>query len=264
MPSPVDLAEASWGLGRGEFAPALLDPQKPKPANVCGPAGKAAEKRFNVYRNNVTYSLKTALGEIFPSVLKCCGEDRFAYVATLYVRENPPSSRLLFEYGHGFGDFLDAFEPARQQMPWLADLARLERAWLDAWHAGDETPLAGESLSQVPPDALASLVFTPHPAMTVLESGFAIYDLYLTARNDGDLASVETRAPQSVLITRPGFDVELRLLPPGGAAFFRALSCGAPLGEAAGHAFSEAEDFDLASAITALIASGAFTSVKQA
>jgi hypothetical protein len=252
-----ECAPGSWNLEREDFAPALLDPERPKPRNVCGPEGKAAQKRFNVYRNNVTYSLKSALGEIFPSVLKCCGEDRFSHVSSLYVRDHPPTSRLLFEYGGKFGDFLDTFEPARQQMPWLADLARLERAWLDAWHSADETPLASESLSTFAPEDMERLVFAPHSAMMVLESRFAIYDLFLAARNDQDIAAVELRNPQSVLVTRPRFDVELRLLPLGGATFFTALQAGMTLGDAAGAALAEAGDFDLASAIAALLAAGA-------
>ena len=43
------------------FTPGLLNPQVPTPANVAGHSGKAAHKRFNVYRNNVTVSLIDAL-----------------------------------------------------------------------------------------------------------------------------------------------------------------------------------------------------------
>jgi hypothetical protein len=38
------------------FSPSLLDPQSETPAAVTGPNKKAAVKRYNVYRNNVTVS----------------------------------------------------------------------------------------------------------------------------------------------------------------------------------------------------------------
>lgn len=258
MQRPDSGKYGSWQSARGEFAGPLLDPDRLRPQNICGPEGSPADSRFDIYRNNVTHSLKTALAEIFPAVQGWCGQDRFAHVTTLYVRSNPPRSRLLFEYGHDFADFLDSFEPARVQMPWLAGLARLERAWLDAWHAADAGPLTAGDLSQISPEDLTLLVFEPHPALRLVRSDFAIYDLLVAGRGGGDRLSVDPRKPQSVLVTRPALDVELRLLPPGGLAFFDSLKSGSTLGEASGAGLDEEPDFDLASAIAALLASGAF------
>jgi hypothetical protein len=42
------------------FARALFDPDLATPAVVAGPKSKAAVKRYNVYRNNVTVSLVNA------------------------------------------------------------------------------------------------------------------------------------------------------------------------------------------------------------
>ena len=49
------------------FRAAILDPRLEKPGTVAGPRGKQAVKRFNVYRNNVTVSLISALADIFPA-----------------------------------------------------------------------------------------------------------------------------------------------------------------------------------------------------
>ena len=45
------------------FAQGLTDPARATPADVVGPRGKAAIKRYNVYRNNVTVSLINALAD---------------------------------------------------------------------------------------------------------------------------------------------------------------------------------------------------------
>ena len=93
-----------------EFTPALLDPDRLTPAGVAGPNGKAADKRYNVYRNNVTVSLINALAATFPATLRITGTDFFRAMARFHVRATPPTSPLLFEYGRDFPDFIESYE----------------------------------------------------------------------------------------------------------------------------------------------------------
>src|SRR5271168_3919112 len=86
----------------GAFSPALLDPQSETPTIVAGPRQKAAVKRYNVYRNNVTVSLIDALAAIFPATQRITGVEFFRAMARFYVRTIPPTSPLLFEYGRNF------------------------------------------------------------------------------------------------------------------------------------------------------------------
>src|SRR6202000_2908803 len=123
------------------FASALVNPEHPTPLGVTGPRGKGAIKRYNVYRNNVTVSLIDALAAIYPAVQRITGSEFFRAMARFHVRAPPPTSPLLFEYGREFPAFIESYEYA-QDLPWLADTARIERAWLDAYHAADATALA--------------------------------------------------------------------------------------------------------------------------
>src|SRR3974390_2745350 len=138
------------------FAPGLTDPTCATPADVVGPRGKGAIKRYNVYRNNVTVSLINALAATYPAVQRITGVEFFHAMARFHVRAMPPTSPLLFEYGREFPAFIESYEYA-QAMPWLADTARIERAWLDAYHAADASPLAPAALAPVPPEELADL-----------------------------------------------------------------------------------------------------------
>ena len=135
------------------FSRALLDPEGETPRLVAGPYGKGTLKRYNVYRNNVTVSLISALASIYPAVLRITGMEFFRAMARFYIRASPPTSPLLFEYGRDFPDFIDRYEYARS-MPWLSDAARLERTWLDAYHAADMAPLALQTLAAIPADRL--------------------------------------------------------------------------------------------------------------
>src|SRR5258708_4484187 len=110
------------------FAPGLTDPSRPTPLGVKGPPGKRAAKRYDVYRNNVSVGLINALAAIYPAVQRITGMEFFRAMARFHVRATPPLSPLLFEYGRDFPAFIERYEYAKD-MPWLADTARIERAW---------------------------------------------------------------------------------------------------------------------------------------
>src|SRR5580658_2248065 len=133
------------------FAPALLAPSQPVPVGVVGPRGNAAGNRYDVYRNNVIVSMIDALAAIYPAVQRITGVEFFRAMARFHVRATPPKSPLLFEYGRDFPSFIEGYEHARG-LPWLADTARIERAWLDAYHAADAAPLAPADLAAIPPE----------------------------------------------------------------------------------------------------------------
>nr|WP_249807018.1 DNA-binding domain-containing protein [Bradyrhizobium sp. 1] len=243
------------------FAPALLDPTRLAPSIVTGPNGKAAGKRYDVYRNNVTVSLIDALAAIYPAVQRITGPDFFRAMARFHIRQTPPASSLLFDYGRDFPEFIAAYEYARPH-PWLADVARIERAWLDAYHARDAAPLVPARLAAVAPDRLGDLVFTPHPAAAVVRSPFSAMTIFAANRETTPVERIDASTPEDALITRAEFDVVVRHLPPGGAVFAIHLMSGRPLGEAAASALEASPDFDIASNIAGLIEAGAFTSIS--
>lgn len=254
MPPEADLSFAAT------FAPALLDPARGTPAVVAGPNGKSAGRRYDVYRNNVTVSLIEALAAVYPAVQRITGAEFFRAMARFHVRSNPPTSPLLFEYGRDFPDFIEAYEHA-QDVPWLADVARVERAWLDAYHAADAAPLSPARLSAIAPERLTDVVFIPHPAMRIVRSPFAAVTIFAANRSDAPVERIDASRPEDALITRPEFDVTVRHLPAGGAVFAAGLASGQPLGEAAATALDASPEFDIASNIAGLIAAGAFTSL---
>ena len=243
------------------FSPALIDPDHQTPDVVAGPNGKAAVKRYNVYRNNVTVSLIDSLAAIYPAVQRITGVEFFRAMARFHVRATPPTSPLLFEYGRDFPAFIESYEYA-QAMPWLADTARIERAWLDAYHAADAVPLAPERLAAVPPERLADLTFVSHPATQVVRSRYAALTIFSANRGTESTGQIDPTQSEDALITRPENDVEVRHLPEGGAVFLTALLAGQSLGHAAAAALEEVPDFDLGASISGVLAAGAFIAAE--
>jgi Putative DNA-binding domain len=240
------------------FAQSLTDPARATPLDVVGPRGKVAIKRYNVYRNNVTVSLIDALADIYPAVQRITGVEFFRAMARFHVRATPPTSPLLFEYGRDFPAFIAQYEHA-QAMPWLADTARIERAWLDAYHAADVPPLAPDVLAALPSDRLGDLVLTAHPAACIVRSTYPAVAIFAMNRVEGPITELRSNAAEDALVTRPDMEVAVRLLPPGGAAFLKTLIDGRTLGAAAAAAFAEAPCFDLPASIAGMIEAGVFT-----
>ena len=100
--------------------------------------------RVGIYRHHAFATLGDALQGTFPVVCRLVDKRFFAYAAHEYLREHPPHSRCLVEYGADFADFLAAFEPCKD-LPYLADVARFERALNTAATAREAFPRSRRS-----------------------------------------------------------------------------------------------------------------------
>ncbi|HXZ09977.1 MAG TPA: DNA-binding domain-containing protein [Paraburkholderia sp.] len=244
------------------FAPGLTDPTVAAPDDVVATSGKGVIKRYNIYRNNVTVSLIAALAAIYPAVKRITGVEFFKAMARFHLRASPPVSPLLFEYGRDFPAFIEAYEYACD-MPWLADTARIERAWLDAYHAADLPVLRAEALANFDTASLAQIRFSPHPATRIVRSAWPAVSIFAMNRTDAPVAPLCSSEPEDALVTRPAHEVLISRLPAGGAAFLGALLDGAALGVAAATALEETARFDLAANLAGMISAGVFTAVQR-
>ncbi|MBN3852176.1 DUF2063 domain-containing protein [Paraburkholderia sp. Ac-20340] len=243
------------------FTPGLIDPAICAPDDVIAAHGKGVVNRYNVYRNNVTVSLIDALAAIYPAVQRITGIEFFRAMARFHVRATPPSSPLLFEYGRAFPSFIESYEYARA-MPWLADTARVERAWLDAYHAADAGPLSAHDLARIDSGLLAQVRFVAHPATRIVRSRFPAVSIFAMNRREGPVEPLHSSDAEDALITRPDQDVIVSRLPAGGAAFLLALLSGLSLGEAIETAFADDESFDIQTNLQAMISAGVFTAIR--
>ncbi|MEO6407803.1 MAG: DNA-binding domain-containing protein [Burkholderiaceae bacterium] len=245
------------------FAAALLAPDLPCPAGLRAWNGSDPSARLAVYRNNVVSSLIDAVADTFPVVQVLVGEAFFRAMAGVFVRQHPPRSRVLAHYGAEFADFVDGFAPARG-VPYLADVARLERARVLAYHAADAEPLTAEMLGEALScgQDLGALQLVCHPSTSVVVSEHAIVSLWAAHQGEGDLSGVDPALPESALVVRPGLDVLVVRLPPGAARFVVALKSGAGLADASERAAGEAAEFDLPNVLALLMRHGALASVQ--
>lgn len=242
-------------MRQADFAAALLDPEAPVPVGVVDAWGHPAPKRFSVYRNNVAGSLTRALEAAFPTVRKLVGDEFFAAMAGVYLRAHPPRSRMLMLYGAEMPKFLEAFPPVAR-LGYLPDVARVDQAMRESYHAADSAPLPEVEFQRLIGEDIAGLRLHLAPSLRLLRSRWPVVSIW-AAHHAG------MPAPQPVaedaLILRPEFDPLPHVLPSGGAAFLAALLQGATLGQAV-----EATDsaLDLSAILALLIQGRAITGVS--
>ena len=191
------------GLPGGDSAGSLASPQ-------------AAEKsRLGIYRNNIESRLQEALRDTFPVTARLVGDDFFRFSAQQYLRANFPREPLLLGYGSRYPAFLEQFEPA-SSVPYLADVARLEWLYLEAYHAADGADMPATS------QAIAGDPLRPHfsvlaqmPSARLLHSAHPVSRIWEAHGNDhlsDERAIIPTR-PEWLLIVRPTIQVDIHRVP---------------------------------------------------
>jgi hypothetical protein len=247
----------SLAEGQRIFAAALLDPALPTPVGLVGPDGKPSSRRFAVYRNNVVVGLTQTLKDAFPVVHRIVGAEFFEAMARAYVVIDPPRSPMLFDYGAGFADFIDQFEPAKM-LPYLSDVARIERAWTVAYHASEASPISLSAFAAIAPDRLPAVTLVLHPSVQIVHSRFPALTIWQMNVDGGVPGPVDLAAGgENALLVRPQADVEVRSIPNGSPEFIHALVSGRPVLAAFEEAIAADPRFDLSANLSDLMQVGA-------
>jgi hypothetical protein len=238
-----------------DFAAALLDVAIPPPCPAGARSGGAA-RRFEIYRNMIATSLVEALAERYPVTRRLIGHESFAAMARLYSVHEPPRSPILLEYGDTFPPFIRSLGRI-PSIEYLADICELERSLSYAYHAADAAWLSVDAFARLSPDLLEDVVVSFHPSATLVASRFPIVSIWEANQSEDEDRLVTLWTPETALVARPGDEVRIWLLPPGGHTFLSALMKGATLAEATRIAAADHLDFDLTTNLETLISSRA-------
>ncbi len=241
------------------FAAALINPALAPPGGLTAPEDSVTTERFAVYRNNATVALIEALRSSFPVVNRLVGDEFFSAMAAEHARQTLPSSPVLLDYGGEFPAFVEHFEPAAT-LPYLADVARLEWAWLEAYHAADAASLGSAALAQVARSERPKLSLVLHPSVRWVAFDYPALSIWRRHQlcETPDFSDLD-HAPERVLLMRPTADVEAYDLPDGGGLFLDALESGVSRAHALAAAVTATPGLDLPGLLRDLVWAGAFT-----
>ena len=242
--------------GQTAFHAGLFDPSQPIPDGLTDGRDRPAGRRYGVYRNNVTVSLREALAEGFPSIVSLIGRDNFDHVARAYLRQSPPTSPLMMQYGAGVPEFLATLEQLNH-LPYLADVARIDLAMRQSYHAQDSAGIDPAALQALDEDTLLKTRFSFAPSMILLRSAWPAGSIWHYTLRGGEKPQ---STAQDVLILRAEFDPEPFVLGPGAGDVLTALQDGTPFGQALETA---GDDFDLAALLNILLTQNAITALRH-
>lgn len=218
--------------------------------------GIPPERRLQVYRNHLRASLRIALADCYPVIEQLVGAECFGALAQRYLARYPLRSGCLRGYGAEFAALLaDQVELAA--LPYLPDVAALEWARQEAYHAADAKPAGRAALAALGAGELETLRLALHPSCRLLRSPYPLLRIWEANQGDGEDAPAVDLAEggDTLLVARPLTRVEIYRLGPGAWAL---LEAGARQGLVAGceAAVSAEPGFDVALALPQLVADG--------
>ncbi|AJQ93505.1 hypothetical Protein YC6258_01457 [Gynuella sunshinyii YC6258] len=126
-----------------------------------------------LYRNGFFKSCIGALSANFPVLQTLISDVEFKKIARRYIEQWPPEHGTLVEYGHYFADFIAVTLPSAVH---LADLARLDLAWLTCLNEADDGAVTIEQISELialQPD-LSALAIGLAPSVRLLTMQYEV------------------------------------------------------------------------------------------
>ncbi|HLG90352.1 MAG TPA: DNA-binding domain-containing protein [Alphaproteobacteria bacterium] len=248
-----------------DFRRALLEGDATAISDVILPDGLDADKRLDVYRNNVFASLADVLKDTFPAVCRLVDARFFAYAAYEFLRIGPPERACLSAYGAQFARFLADFPPC-QHLVYLPDVARLEWLMNVAAHAADIEPLKPAALAGIDPEDTPRLVFSLHPSFGYLASPWPVDRIWHANRpgKEEDAAIYPAAGSVCLEVSRRAGEIVLRSLDVATFTFRHTLSRGLALHAAADAALGTNHPFDMTKSFADLFHDGALVAVSLA
>lgn len=210
-----------------------------------------------VYRNNAVSAAVEALSSTYPAVSRLVGEAFFRAMARGYWRVHPPRARSLLFYGEAFADFIASFEAA-SGLPYLPDVARIDRAWIEGHHAPESRALTATNLTALGEAGLGALRPGLRPCVRLLNSDFPAYAIWRTNREDETVTPIRLdHGAQTALVMRRGGEVTHRETTAAEHAYLTAVRNGASL-QAAADAAAPMTDGDIVTLFIDLLGEGVF------
>lgn len=219
--------------------------------------GLAPSQRLQIYRNNCLISLTEALKATYPVLHRLVGDGFFRTTAIAFIQAHPPQEPRLAAYGAAFAGFLAQYPPAATLI-YLPDMARLEWALNNAWHAPDAPALTPAELAQA---AETMTTLHLHPTCRLLASPWPIEKIWRANQSDDDTdVTIDLdQGGSRLLVYRQEFDVALAAISPGEFVMLSRLAHGADLESAVTDALASEPSFDVATALAATLTRGCLT-----
>lgn len=171
---------------------------------------------LRVYRNNHAHARVEALQKAYPAVLRLVGDDCFTALALDMAARAPMASAVAEDWTAQLPAFL-AETPLAGTLPYLADVARIEAAWLRAYGTADPSPDAAPPPDN--PEILSRCRLRLSSGATVVRSVYPAYAIWEAQRKS---IGFDGNGPADCVVYRSALAVEVEPIESAAAA---ALDC---------------------------------------
>jgi len=221
-------------------------------AVITGNERLSARDRLSIYANAYFYRLLDIFKEEFSCTYTVLGDVSFHNLITGYLIEYPPSEPSVLDAGRHLAHYLETISGSARaavaHVPFLADLARLERACIEVFHGVDAEALEQTSLHGLAPESWPMLRIRLHPAAQIFDIEWRI-DALMTAIKGGRQWELPERTSATILVWRKQSRVHYRPLGPGERTALRTAASSADFASICAALASELE---LVSGVTEL------------
>ncbi len=252
--SLVALARVQQAFCEGLFDVSLAE------AALAHFGGSHAGHGYALYRGNLRSTWRKVLAAAYPVTEQHVGAEFFGGLSLAYGNSQPSVNGDLNLFGEQFADFLAGFPPAAE-LPYLADLARLEWCMHRAEFAADCTALSSLEITAIPPEQLEVARFQMHPACSLLASDWQVLALWQAHQTGGPPLPTDMASPCQGVVTRARWKATLTPLSSAAHAALRKLSTGARFGEALDAACEIEPAFDLGTHLSQWMALVTFSAI---
>jgi Putative DNA-binding domain len=166
------------------------------------------DQRVDIYANAFFFRLLDCFAEDYSATLAVVGIDEFTAIVKEYPLVYPPTEPSIFYADYCLPDFLAAHCSA-ESWPFIADLARLERAILDSFIAADTLPFGVDSLSALPSNEWLGLRLQTHPTVAIVHGEWCVAAI-LRSIEDGQEWQIPAHEQMRTLVWRQNSQVHYR------------------------------------------------------
>jgi len=171
-------------------------------------------ERLAIYARMYLDRLHDVLWDDYPKLVAVLGAAVFRALVERYLRASPPTSFTVCDTGATLPEYLATRDDLS---PWLADLARLERARVDVFDAADARVLSRDDLAGLAPEDWVGFSIGWVPASTIVRVAWAVDDLWNAVEEETTLEP-PSQSPRTILVWRRALTVFHRTLEPDEAA----------------------------------------------
>ncbi|HEU0036785.1 MAG TPA: DNA-binding domain-containing protein [Kofleriaceae bacterium] len=179
--------------------------------------------RLHAYAHAYRARIASVLADDYPKLRVLLGGAAFDALVVPYLRAYPTRHWSLREAGAYLAEYLVELPPA-------AELARLERARVEAFDGADAAAATRDDLSELAPEAFPALRFALVPTATFVDLATNVDELWDAIESERALPPL-VESPRTVLVWRRDTTVIHRTLDADEPAALAKLAAGARFGE---------------------------------